>query len=101
MHVDARRFSEEQVSKNGPAFIVDTGNLTIEHGGFNLQVFHQPHSEFSEAAEGVSVSRDKLALKFGQTGTKSGTRGTQWHPPLIRMHVLHAYDQPDYPTRET
>jgi hypothetical protein len=59
---DARRFSQEQILEDWPAFSINAGDLPIEHGGFNLQVFSDPGGEFSESTEDVSVARDQFTF---------------------------------------
>jgi len=70
---DARRFSQEQTLEDWPAFSINAGDLPIEHGGFNLQVFSDPGGEFSESAEDVSVARDQFTFAV-LNGSQGETR---------------------------
>jgi hypothetical protein len=57
---DARRFSKEKVFKDGAAFSVDTSNLAIEHGLFDLQMLSDPGRcdsiHIADAAKGQITS---------------------------------------------
>jgi len=48
--------AEEQIAKHWPASVIDTGNLPIEDGTFNVKMFRDPGGEIRKAAEGVSIS---------------------------------------------
>ena len=46
------------------AEFIEAGDLTVEDGSFDLDVFRQPIRELGETAKGVPVFRDQFAASI-------------------------------------
>jgi hypothetical protein len=53
-----RKFSEEEILEDWPAFSVDAGDLAVQKGIVNLQMFSNPSGELGESPEDVSIAGD-------------------------------------------
>jgi hypothetical protein len=53
---------EQQVSERWPARFVNAGNLAIQNGAINANVFRDPSGQLGKSVEHVAIARNQFAL---------------------------------------
>src|SRR5262245_58885982 len=54
--------SEYQITEHRTAVTINAGNLTVENGAFDPEIFREPNRQLRKAVEDVSVSRNQFGL---------------------------------------
>ena len=82
--------AKQQISKYGVTDLVNAGDLTIEHGALDAEVFGEPCREFCEAAEDVSVSGDQFRTTILKVGEGTEAVDLQLEDVIIGVERLGA-----------
>ena len=92
---DALAPAKQQIAEVRPAALVQTRDLSIEHGALDAEVFGEPCREFCEAAEDVSVSGDQFRTTILKVGEGTEAVDLQLEDVIIGVERLGAAGKAD------
>src|SRR5262249_40681151 len=92
---DALSLAEEQSAEVRPAGVIEAGDLTIEHGVLDAQVFGEPRREFSAATKDVSIPRNQLASTVCDVSERPEAVDLQFVDEVVGVERLGAAGEPD------
>jgi hypothetical protein len=75
--------AEKQVSEYRSPALINAGNLAVEDGALNPQVFSDPCGEICKATEHVSVARDQFSFAILNVRQCSKTIDLQFRDKLV------------------
>jgi hypothetical protein len=73
----------KNASENPDAGLVEAGDLAIENGAFDSQMFGDPRRQLRESSEDVSISRDQFAFARLDVGERAEAVHLQFVDELI------------------